>query len=71
MIVTVKAGSSTKLQVVDIIKNTVTLGWSRPSSHAGDPLQGYIIEYNKVGKRWAPSTGTLLLILRLKVTAIK
>ena len=37
------------MQVLNQLKDTVTLGWSRPSSDGGDKIQGYIIEYKKVG----------------------
>ena len=45
----VKPQNPSKVQVLNQLKDTVTLGWSRPSSDGGDKIQGYIIEYKKVG----------------------
>ena len=53
-VILVKADCPTKVHVLDMNKNTVTLGWGRPASDGGDPIQGYIIEYKKVGEHWAP-----------------
>lgn len=49
----VKPGNPGKVQVLNMAKNQVTLSWSRPSNDGGDKIQGYIIEYKKVGDHWS------------------
>ena len=53
-LIVVKAGNPSKVQVLDMSKNAVTLAWSRPTSDGGDAIQGYVIEYRKIGEHWAP-----------------
>lgn len=49
----VVADNPSKVQVVDMSKNTVTLSWARPNKDGGDKIQGYIVEYKKTGEHWA------------------
>lgn len=37
------------MQLLEMVKGVPTLGWTRPSNDGGDRIQGYIIEYKKVG----------------------
>lgn len=50
---TVKPDNPGKLQVLETNKNTVTLGWARPSKDGGNKIQGYVVEYKKTGEHWA------------------
>lgn len=36
----------------EVTKNSVSLSWNRPSSDGGDKIQGYVIEYKKLGEHW-------------------
>lgn len=53
LLLTVKADNPSKVQVLDMTKNHVKLGWTRPNKDGGDKIQGYVIEYKKIGEHWA------------------
>ncbi|XP_067930808.1 twitchin-like [Watersipora subatra] len=67
----VKADNPSKVALVDMTKNSVTLSWARPNSDGGDPIQGYIIEYKKAGDHWAPFNRKPISDLTAKVTDLE
>jgi hypothetical protein len=41
-----------------VTKNSVDLSWNRPVSDGGAPIEGYIVEYRKVGDAdWGRANG--------------